>query len=171
MMETVETEALEALEAQHATLKRRIASLADPCEKIVELIWGADSLTKRIEAAKIERAQADKERSRIEREQARTDLAKILPAAVEQREAFLAHYRAACMALGNYVELQTRAAHLTNQLMTYFGILPEDQNALQALQLGNRPREIIEGLAPDVDAGWQMSFPVTPMHEQIKRDA
>jgi hypothetical protein len=166
---------VEKLEAEHLALKRRIALLVDQASRgegdgaeIPGLTKQAASLTARIAEAKDEQEKAVRERSRVEREETRAELTRVLPAAVEQREAFLEHYRAACVALGRYVDLQTRAGHLTNQLVTYFGILPEDQNALQALQLGNRPREILDGLEPDMGAGWQMSFAVGPMHEKFK---
>ena len=168
------SDTVEQLETEHATLKQGIALLVDQASRgendgadIVGLTKQAAALTTRIAEAKAEREQAEREQARLEREEARTELTTVLREAVEQRDAFLTHYRASHVALGNFVALETRAGRLANCLMTYFGMAPQDANAIRALQLGNRPQEVLSDLVPDMDTGWKLSFTVTAMRERF----
>jgi hypothetical protein len=90
---------------------------------------------------------------------------------LRQRELFLASYRAACVALGRYLNLKSQANELTGKGATAaFGPLPQDRNALRSLEFTEPPADAVRaGLKPDLDAGWRMSFTITPMHEQFKK--
>jgi hypothetical protein len=172
-MEFQVAETVEELEAQHSVLKKQIAQLVDRAsvgqanpDDIVTLTRRAAALATRIESHKAERQRAENERQRREQERTRAELPKVLATALEKREEFLSHYRAACIALGKYLESQSRANVLTNQLSGPFGVPLLDRNALCELELGDKPRQILEGLRPDLDGAWKMSFPVTPMYDK-----
>jgi hypothetical protein len=167
-MEFQVAETVEELETQHATLKRRIAVLVEQGrdgESITSLIREAAELAGRIDSAKTERDRAERAELRRKQDQARAELPTVRDECLKQRDAFLMHYRAACVALGSYLRLKQRACELTGKTATAaFGPPPENMNALRALELADMPRESLNGLRPDLDSGWKMSFPVTPMH-------
>ncbi len=172
-MESQVAETVEQLEAQHATLKHRIAALVDSDkapDEVVRLLREKNVLSRRINEAKTERERAESAQRMREQEQARSALPAVRDECLKQRAAFLEHYRAACLALGLYLNLKGRASELTGKTATAaFGPMPEDRNALRALEFSEPPADTVRaGLKPDLDAGWKMSFAITPMHEQFK---
>lgn len=175
-MEFQVAETVEQLEAQHSELKHRIAQAVEQASKgendgaeIVGLTRESAALASRIEAAKVERERAENARRRSEREQAAIDLVKVRTECLEQRDLFLSSYRSACIALGSYLELRTRAGELTTKTATGFGVLPSEMNALRELEFSQPPSDSVRaGLKPDVGAHWKLGFAITPMHERFK---
>jgi hypothetical protein len=172
-MEFQVAETVEELETQHATLKRRIAVLVEQGrdgESITSLIREAAELAGRIDSAKAERERAERADLRRKQDQARAALPAVRDECLKQRDAFLEHYRAACIALGRYLDLKAQASELTGKGATAaFGPMPEDMNALRALEFTEPPADAVRaGLKPKIDADWRLSFPITPMDEQFK---
>lgn len=170
------SETVESLEGQHVALKLRIAQAVEQASKgendgaeIPELTREAAVLAGRIDEAKVTRQHADNAQRRRDQEQAGRDLVVARAGCLEQREAFLSHYRGACIALALYLEAQETACQLTNKTATNFGVLPAEMAALRELDLGDKPRETLSGLTPDTGSGWKMAFPVTPMHDKFTR--
>jgi hypothetical protein len=170
-------ETVEQLETQHVALKRRIAALVDDSQKgkndgaeIPKLTREAAALSSRIDAARAERDRAASAARRREQDEARAELTQVRDECLRQRAAFLEHYRAACIALGSYLDLKARASELTGKTATAaFGPMPEDRNALRALEFVEPPMDAVRaGLKPKIDADWRLSFPITPMDEQFK---
>jgi hypothetical protein len=175
LMEFQVAETVEQLEAQHSELKHRIAQAVEQASKgendgagIVGLTRESAALASRIEAAKVERERAENARRRSERKQAAIDLVKVRTECLQQRDLFLSSYRSACIALGSYRELQNRACELTGRAAGGFGVQPFEMSALKELELGNKPREILDGLTPDVGEGWRTSFAIVPMYTQSR---
>jgi hypothetical protein len=172
-MEFQVAETVEELETQHAALKRRIAVLVEQGrdgESITSLIREAAELAGRIDSAKTERERAERAELRRKQDQARSMLPAVRDECLRQRELFLASYRAACIALGSYLDLKAQASELTGKGATgAFGPLPQDRNALRALEFSTPPADAVRaGLKPKIDADWRVSFPITPMDEQFK---
>jgi hypothetical protein len=106
---------------------------------------------------------------REEQDQAKLDLVNVRSECLEQRDLFLSSYRSACIALGSYLDLRSRACELTTKTATGFGVLPPEMNALRELEFSQPPAETVrDGLMPKIDADWKLSFPITPMHERFR---
>ena len=171
-MEFQVAETVEELEAQQATLKRRIATLVDKAARgendgsqITPLAQDAAALSKRIQNAKGKRDR----QLRVQQQRESEQLARDLPQAREEvlchRTAFLEHYRAACIELGLYLKTMARATALTNATATDFGVPLQESNALHHLDLGQLPEQALGQLKPDLGSGWKMSYSVRPMYE------
>ena len=177
MTEFQVAETVEALETQHSDLKKRIARLVDAASvgtndgaEIPPLAREVAALASRIEMAKAERDRSANAQRLRDRDQARADLVVVRANCLKARDAFLEHYRGACIELSSYLDLQARAGDLTRELATPgFGVPPEDQNNLRALQFSAAPVDLVRvGLTPKIDVDWKVSFPITPMQEQFK---
>jgi hypothetical protein len=168
-MEFQLAETVEELEAQRSTLTQKINKLVDTegdADEVASLLREKTALGNRIAEAKAERVEQERERKRLEREQAERDMPGALAECRAERTAFLEHRRKACIALGNYLKALARAYEVSNQLShETLGPLPQYQNSVLALELQNAPQESIADLAPDMGAGWKLTFTVAPMYE------
>jgi hypothetical protein len=170
-------ETVEELETQHSTLKQRIRVLVesdDPedTENLVLLTRQAATLATRITDAKVERERDEQQRKHKDQERARAAWPQALADCQNKLNEFLANYRAANVALGEYNILRGKLIDLAGQLAhPELGPLPQYQNAVSDLAMGDKPTKSLEGLALDMGADWRTSYPVRPMYKNLGRGA
>src|SRR6267142_743089 len=103
--------------------------------EVSELSRDKSNIESELTRALAECERAERELRREEQDRAKLDLVNVRSECLEQRTAFLEHYRAACLALGSYLQLRAKACDLTRQTATNFGVLPPEMNALKELDL------------------------------------
>jgi hypothetical protein len=162
--ETVE-ELERELTSLTAQIREHVDKAQDP-EACAALVRQKQDLTLRLGIARGERVRAEQEARARERQEAEREFPKALEQCKAERESFLAHRRAACIALGNYLKAMERACGLSNKLAhETLGPFPQYLNAVLALELGDAPEQSLSDLQPDMGAGWKTTFAVTPRYE------
>lgn len=174
-METqMAVETVEDLERQHTALKQRIAAMVDADTDpnvVTSSLRDKAELSSRIEAAKAEELRAEQQLERREREKAESDFPQVLAECKAQRAALLEHVRGACIAWGSYRTLLSRLYDLSNKIAhPDAGPLLHFQNEARRLELGDALQQSVADLRPDMDSGWQLSFPVAPKYSKFQNE-